>query len=280
MPVAAQHDEISEHWTCSICLNIPLHPKLLPCEHLFCAECLDQLSSRLGLQAGSKLCPNCRSPFYATDAVDSAIAIHPGSFLFRLWGSIRVHCAEQACQWTGPVSTFQAHLDACHHGMEGRHRNAEMVKKLKEENTALKKKIRSLRQSMENLKAEHQQQRITMQHEMNEQIDSYKTELQHLRANTIVLDESYQYNRYNVVRLSQLIAQHLENKPDHINANRIYNCVKACYDCFSRGYSDNPQNYYVDIRMLLTTCSASAWFSPNQNNNIDSWLSEHGWYGY
>jgi hypothetical protein len=86
------------------------------------------------------------------------------------------------------------------------------------------------------------------------------------------------FGRENVVKLSRLIAQYLENKPSAIDANRIYSCVESCYRDFHQGFSDNPEHYYLDVRMLVSTCSASSsWFSTNQYSQIESWMDESGW---
>jgi hypothetical protein len=48
--------------TCPICME-PYHgtnrPKLLPCQHVVCADCLDGL---LGSQGSNVTCPECRHP--------------------------------------------------------------------------------------------------------------------------------------------------------------------------------------------------------------------------
>ena len=77
--------------------------------------------------------------------------------------------------------------------------------------------------------------------------------------------------------MSQLISRNLEKPPGNINANRIFNCVRSCYLDLEANYNDNPQHYYMDMRMLLATCAASTWFSPNQRNNIHQWMSKQGW---
>ncbi|XP_019621272.1 PREDICTED: tripartite motif-containing protein 2-like [Branchiostoma belcheri] len=48
--------QIREELSCSICLELFTRPKVLPCQHTFCQDCLqDHASRRLPLQ-----CPNCR----------------------------------------------------------------------------------------------------------------------------------------------------------------------------------------------------------------------------
>ncbi|CAH1240996.1 TRIM3 [Branchiostoma lanceolatum] len=48
--------QICEELSCSICLELFTRPKVLPCQHTFCQDCLQDLASRrVPLQ-----CPNCR----------------------------------------------------------------------------------------------------------------------------------------------------------------------------------------------------------------------------
>lgn len=77
--------------------------------------------------------------------------------------------------------------------------------------------------------------------------------------------------------LTQLIARYLEEKPQQINANRVYNNVKACYDDLQKDCADNPIHYTLDMRMLLATCAASTWFSKNQEDDMCEWLRARGW---
>ncbi|XP_078689466.1 tripartite motif-containing protein 2-like [Branchiostoma floridae x Branchiostoma belcheri] len=49
-------DQIREELSCSICLDLFTRPKVLPCQHTFCQDCLqDHASRRAPFQ-----CPNCR----------------------------------------------------------------------------------------------------------------------------------------------------------------------------------------------------------------------------
>ncbi|KAI8493586.1 hypothetical protein Bbelb_285070 [Branchiostoma belcheri] len=49
-------DQIREELSCSICLELFTRPKMLPCQHTFCQDCLqDHASRRTPFQ-----CPNCR----------------------------------------------------------------------------------------------------------------------------------------------------------------------------------------------------------------------------
>ena len=43
--------------TCSVCLEVYTNPRILPCLHTFCEECVNQLAQTAG---GALACPECR----------------------------------------------------------------------------------------------------------------------------------------------------------------------------------------------------------------------------
>jgi hypothetical protein len=89
------------------------------------------------------------------------------------------------------------------------------------------------------------------------------------------LDYEYQYDRFRVVELTELICRHLYNMPDSVDQNRIYNCVKNCYHAFDEVWDDNPEYYLLNVRMLLNVCLASSWFTNPQREDIKQWCRHH-----
>jgi hypothetical protein len=120
---------------------------------------------------------------------------------------------------------------------------------------------------------------------VQETLDQTRSQIQRLTQERDALRErpnlprifhgSYHFRREHVVELSQLISRYLLDKPNNINGNRIFNCVRTCYTALDRDYCDNSETYYEDMRMLLATCLASTWFSDNQYNNILEWNRKH-----
>lgn len=53
-------ETLKQEITCPLCLDIFKQPKKLPCEHVYCKECLQSLVARR--TAGSFTCPECRKP--------------------------------------------------------------------------------------------------------------------------------------------------------------------------------------------------------------------------
>src|SRR6218665_3988199 len=61
-PTAAK--QLREITECPICMNVFTDPRLLPCIHTFCFECLKRISETAHKGPGDKLlCPLCRKEF-------------------------------------------------------------------------------------------------------------------------------------------------------------------------------------------------------------------------
>lgn len=230
-PPPLRPEEVPNDLKCSICFGVPLSPKLTPCDHVFCDECVClALAAATGEQP---LCPNCRAPC----AFREVIPIQRGSLIYRIWSGILVKCPDhdQGCAWTGSIVDAADHMKSCRHD----HVDQPEIKRLSER--------------IAELESDH-------------------------RLNLPILFEgSYDFDRFSVVKLSQLVSRYLEDKPPEIDSCKIYNCVRSCYLDLKRNWDDNPEHYHLDMRMLLSTCAASTWFSKRQSSNIFSWLKEQGW---
>ena len=55
-------DEVSDLTECSVCVEIMLYPRMLPCFHTFCLACLEQLWEEIS-PGNSVPCPLCRAEF-------------------------------------------------------------------------------------------------------------------------------------------------------------------------------------------------------------------------
>lgn len=56
-------EELMELTQCSICLEMLNDPRVLPCHHSFCFNCLQNFVERSGREEGEIPCPNCRKSF-------------------------------------------------------------------------------------------------------------------------------------------------------------------------------------------------------------------------
>jgi hypothetical protein len=64
-----QVDQMREHLTCSICLELLQYPHVLSCGHSFCPDCLQQV-----FQATKRSCPSCRAPVASKPARNLALS--------------------------------------------------------------------------------------------------------------------------------------------------------------------------------------------------------------
>src|SRR6218665_485392 len=77
---AKQLREITE---CPICMNVFTDPRVLPCIHTFCLECLKSISDTAQKDTGHKLpCPLCRKEFIIP--TDGLAAVPKNFFLENL----------------------------------------------------------------------------------------------------------------------------------------------------------------------------------------------------
>lgn len=105
--------------------------------------------------------------------------------------------------------------------------------------------------------------------------DQLEEEIEVVRAHAIPkFDGDYQQFRPdNVDELSKLVANNLYECPIEVDRNRIYNIIRARYNDLKRPTSE-PDEYWIDMRMLLATCLASDWFSDRQHDNMSDWYDE------
>lgn len=82
-------------------------------------------------------------------------------------------------------------------------------------------------------------------------------------------DYDYGFAPNTVAKLSSLISRFLHRKPTYVDAGRVFNCIKRCYDHYARCGSSNFEN---DTHMLLATAYASNWFTDVQNLSLHCWL--------
>ena len=93
---------VSNHVTCPICYQLYKDPKVLPCQHSYCRECLSKLEKDKQVT-----CPECRkvaqveelkTNFFINRLVDDCILKR------KVEGEEEVHC--EACIEDDPVTTF------------------------------------------------------------------------------------------------------------------------------------------------------------------------------
>jgi hypothetical protein len=199
-------------------------------------------------------CPNDRAPLRASDLrnIDGPLK--------RIWAQIPVQCPK--CNvWKGTFESYWTHATNCTSSQE---ELRQMEEKLRISEMLLNEKISECQILEERL------QRTEMHlDEARKNVEDASRR----RCNCKPFDPNYQYHRDNVVELAQLVCRNLNSKPANVDSNQIYNRIKRCFDDLERGWNDNPQYFDLDMRMLLSVCHASSWFSPKQQENILRWLS-------
>ena len=260
-PVPLRLAEVPEDLICSICMSVPTDPTITPCQHVFCGQCIYRALNV------SNFCPIDREPCQIHQLQSLAGCTR------RIWSGLQVKCGnhESGCAWTGGIGDYEGHArTTCTHANVAE-RSARRIDELEAENARLVDQLQASESS-----------RISMDMQLRVaeakilQLETYKVRC-NLQENESkrLFDGRYDYDRHDVVRLAQLISKHLEDKPSEIDRNKIYDCIRCCYNALDRGYSDNPEFYYMDMRMLLATCLASTWFSDRQKDSLRRWYSEH-----
>ena len=109
-PTLLRPSEVPHELKCPICISVPLTPKILPCEHVFCAECIER-----AIEAQSA-CPTCRRECQR----DKIIDLPRDSLGYRIWTGIQVECPHctnsKSGQWKGSIVDFERHYENCRKG--------------------------------------------------------------------------------------------------------------------------------------------------------------------
>lgn len=282
-PVALNQESVPDDFICSICMTLPAEPLITRCDHIFCRTCIHQALDN------QKLCPIDRRPCnnHQLEPLKGA--------LLRIWSGIQVKCGyhENGCAWRGSIADYKSHTENCsvRRNPSANNNNLsdvmEELETLRRANAGLLETLEQQNEEIDELRDQRVEITYSVAMEasrmaVQETLDQTRSEMEQLRQERDarpnlprIFHGSYHFRREHVVELSQLISRYLEDKPNNINSNRIFNCVRSCYTALDRDYCDNSDTYYEDMRMLLATCLASNWFSDNQYNNILEWNRKH-----
>lgn len=83
---------------CSVCMDNPLEPWQLPCQHILCFECLEQGKNY-------PHCPECRGPKL------TAKKSRPLSFVVQ--SLVEYRCWVPDCTWVGKFAEMRTHWSKC-----------------------------------------------------------------------------------------------------------------------------------------------------------------------
>eukprot|EP00270_Netrium_digitus_P006742 TRINITY_DN1944_c0_g1_i1.p1 TRINITY_DN1944_c0_g1~~TRINITY_DN1944_c0_g1_i1.p1 ORF type:complete len:342 (+),score=64.63 TRINITY_DN1944_c0_g1_i1:28-1026(+) len=282
-------EHVAAELFCPICSDL-INPQdgtqALPCGHLFCNSCIMRVVRENGE------CPQDRQPLMESQLKK----VKEGNpFVYRLLGRTRVRCQQHddGCDWVGELSEHCTHSMSCKKAVVSCPRcSCEMTRELlgmhslgcedmEKENERLRQKLAEKSNDMRTLMRKIQEKDVelasvrekleatsSMNGSLSRRVSDLSSRLRHLEA----FDWSYSYGGENVVELAQLIARGLMSKPEEIDRNRIFNCIKKCTDEWRR---DTEESLCVcDLRFLLATAAASNWFTYNQMTHIQEWFRE------
>ena len=310
-PLPISPNDVPNDFICSVCHELPLAPVLTPCEHCFCRTCIDESLvhrsecpiDRSALEQGDinplcgmlrrvydQIAVKCPNEGCSWDGMIGSYAAHAGRCPHRFGADYlgseaaaeiedlkqeNERLKRKMIESEGEVSNLQNELFSVSDSLVRFRGN---IHTLTTTNDTLKKEKRDAEIMVQNLKRENDKLRKENREEKDKARGLRKLLAVELRArNAVVFDEGYSYGRKDAVALTQLICKYLEHKPAEIDSNRIFNCVRNIYNDLIKGWSDNPDHYYMDVRMLVNVCYASTWFTDNQRSNFNQWLVDQGW---
>ena len=260
-------EEVPADLVCSICFGVPLRPTLTPCEHLFCESCADRalesgpacpncrgdceqdqlraltqgsLLYRVWSSVGVK-CPKHDQGCAWTGSIVDAIA-HIQSCQHCNSGDADSNSIaasrEEVDQLERKITQLEGRLAQKDRAIRTLRddfaQTDSAIRILQRDLTQKENTLRALRNDVAQKDSRIQALQNTVA-QKDSALQSKKGELRTLRDDCrlelpILFNGEYHYKRENVVQLSQLISRYFDSKPPHIDSNRIYNCIRSCYN--------------------------------------------------
>lgn len=280
---------------CGICAAVLKSAVLTRCGHAFCETCLETWLSR----PLTGTCPQCRacitkfqvSPIWAVREIVNNLSIRceyfdRGCRLIMCVEALGRHvrnCGYAPVECAG-CTTIVNQCDLPSHQIQCSKLNADLDDQAStlghqgNENLMqeLEGRLMSLDIQLKHTKKKLEQSEVNNR-KLERNLSDVKLDLQRKKGECTLLkaqlcdfdpEYPYGYSPESVAKLSLLIACHLLHKPDYIDRNRIFNCVKISYDSYARCGS----HFEHDVHMLVATAYASNWFTENQRINFHCWL--------
>lgn len=172
---------------CTICQSPYQDPRCTPCDHTFCADCINTW-----VKANSRSCPTCRQTFPSNDLAPANRIVR--NMLDRLLvkctrcgdttlrrdqfadhrqkkcpkNSVCCLSAEVYCPWTGPQDQLESHLSSCIF-----HQLQDVLEELISENSGLKKQLAEQKIRLDDLESEIEE---LQNNDSSEEIDGKSNE--------------------------------------------------------------------------------------------------------
>lgn len=296
-PTSQFIDSVDDNLLCGVCSGVLQDAVLTDCGHSFCAQCLATWIGR----PGSTTCPACRS------TINSA-RIHPVRSLRNLIVGLRVVCqhADQGCGQVASLERMAEHIKSCPYMQvdcagcgvkvkrefladhqlccdfvlalyvddEEKNVGRRMVENKAIRGISVADKLNDLSRELQTMKhdlAEVRKRNKKLHDELintRKELEQKQRHIQQIQNIYFDPDYEYGYAPGSVAKLSGLLARFLNDKPSYIEADRIFEGLRRCYEKFGRG----GHEYEDDAHMLLATANASNWFNEHQKLTVRLWL--------
>lgn len=275
---------VDRNLLCGICAGVFKKPLVTQCGHTYCEECLEHWLS--AASHGDKTCPECRREV-------SLCGTAPVLALRGVIDGLSVECENSAngCTMVLKLGDLENHLKNCgytlveccgcdgmilqsevceHQGKCGKLNNPSLfeghlntgIATLQYELSQTKKSLQISEETVRRLQRSLREVRVrsrirsSQSNQLNEDSDPAWDP-----------DYGYGYSPRSVVQLSSFISRFLIDRPRYVDPERIFTCLKRCYD-----YYHNCAAFWPDVHMLLATAAASDWFTEPQRGKLISWL--------
>lgn len=255
---------------CSICCDVSFNPVITPCEHVFCRDCIEN-----GLQS-SLSCPNDRRPLNQ-NSLKNISGLHE-----YIYNRTLVQCPK--CEkWTGQFQQYKVHLTTCAtstyvQSLERKLQDLQLLHSREMTNKqaaidGLQGELDLVRQAVARNAAATNQNHASEKEQLQNQINTLLSDVSALQdriasMGPVFYTNNYHYDEDNASDLSRIISRCLFNKPAEIDSNRIFNCIKRCYD---GALHHDSFDVRLGVKLLLVTSYRSNWFTSNQDNRIIEW---------
>lgn len=274
--------QVDRSLLCGICAGVFRKPLVTHCGHTFCEECLERWMS--ATSHVDKTCPVCRRD---VDLSKTAPVLALRAFIEGL--SVECENSINGCTMVLNLGELESHLKSCRYTLlecnscdkmflqSEIHEHRSLCVKLSDKSfidgrvhaeiaaiqkelSQTKKSLQSSEETVRRLKKSLRDLRVRKQ-----------TRLSQPNAEDFDPawdpDYAYGYSPRSIAHLASFISRFLINKPSYVDLERIFACLKRCFDFYH-----NCAAYWQDVHMLLATAAACHWFTESQRATLNTWL--------
>lgn len=277
--------QLDRNLLCGVCAGVFKKPLVTHCGHTYCQECLEYWLS--AASHGDQTCPVCRRDVNLSKAAP-VLALR--GFIEGL--SVECENAVNGCTMVLNLGDLESHLKNCGYTLVECSGCDEMISQSKiheheskcvklnktsvfngrveAEISAIQNELSKTKKSLQiSEETVRRLQRSLRDLRVRKRVRVNHSTAMHSEDFDLAWDSeySYGYSPRSIAHLSSFISRFLINKPPYVDPERIFTCLKRCFD-----YYHNCAAFWQDVHMLLATASASDWFTESQRETLDTWL--------